>query len=235
MPGYFRNPWSVRGAVPVSAAARCITAAVLFLCIHAVQADCMQDLGNLNAAFPDLRLAPMDQRHVWETKHTAMVLNERNETTLCHALIKDMQRQLVQLKRLKKLRPSFHYDQDARKPVTDTEHLFRADDIIGSPVINTGNDTLGIIEAVTLEAETGKIQYVVMDAGGLLAPEPRPVAIPWEKLSWIQSDQVFVVDTSRKSLQQAPAIGSNDWPGSVDAGWIAGTYDAADDRQRPAE
>jgi sporulation protein YlmC with PRC-barrel domain len=212
-----------------------IAAAVLLLCFNTAWADCQQELAKLNTAYPDIRPVPSDLRWLWETKHTAMKLNDRNETTLCHKLIVDMQRHLAKMKALSNLRPSFHYDQDARKPVTNIAHLFRADDIIGSPVINADNNTMGIIEAVTFESESGRIHYVVMDAGGVLDPEPRPVAIPWNKLSWIQSDQVFVVDASRKSMQYAPAIGSTDWPGSVDASWIDGAYDVADDRKRPAD
>lgn len=235
MPAYIPDLISPRGGSRAFAAARCLTVAVLLLCINTVRADCLLDLATLNAAYPDLQPTPTDMRRIWETKHIALRLNGRNEAALCHDLIVDMHRKLAQMKRLGKLRPSFHYDQDSRKPVTDIAHLFRADDIIGSPVINTDNDALGIIEAVTFGAESGKIRYVVMDAGGILDPDPRPVAIPWNKLSWIQSDQVFVVDASRKSLQRAPAIGFTDWPGSVDSSWIAGTYDAAADRLRPEE
>ena len=217
------------------ASARLAAAVSLFLFIGTVQADCLDDLQDLKAAYTDLRPAPAAQRRIWELKKMALTLNDRGRTAACQDLVRDLKEQLQNMKRLSEIRTDFHYDQDARKPVTDTEHMFRAKDIIGSPVINVNNDRLGIIEALTIGSETGKIRYIVMDSAGLLSTNPSPVAIPWNKLSWIESDGVFVVDADKSSLQQAPDIGSHDWPGSVDAGWMTKSRDPEDDRQRPEE
>lgn len=216
-------------------ASACLAAVFLFLFIGAAQADCLDDLQDLKAAYSDLRPAPAAQRRIWALKKMALTLNDKGRATACHDLIRDLKEQLRDMKRLSEIRTAFHYYQDARKPVTDTEHLFKAEDVIGSPVINVNNERLGIVEALTFQSRSGRIRYIVMDTAGLLSVDPRPVAVPWNKLSWIESDGVFVVDASRKSLQQAPAIGFTDWPGSVDSSWIAGTNDAATDRQRPEE
>lgn len=206
---------------------------ILFACMCGVQAACVQDLQNLDSRYGDIRLAPAQQKRIWHEKNAALALNRRGQADLCHDLIRDLGTRLQDLARLDKDSPPVHYEQNARKPVTDTEHLFKAADIIGSPVINLSSDVLGIIEAVTFESMSGKIAYVVMDSGHLLDTEPSPVAIPWNKLSWIDGEQVFVVDSSGTSLKEAPQIGANDWPDSVDSSWIgSGDYSARDHRPR---
>lgn len=204
--------------------ARLAASIVLFGCVCGVQAACVQDLQNLDSRYGDIRLTPAQQKHIWHEKNAALTLNKRGKSNLCHDLVQDIGNQLQDLVKLDKDSPPVKYEQDARKPVSDTEHLFKAADIIGSPVINLSSDVLGIIEAVTFESMTGKISYVVMDSGHLLDTEPSPVAIPWNKLSWIDGEHVFVVDSSGNSLKQAPQIGANDWPDSVDSSWI-GTGD----------
>jgi len=202
----------------------------LFGCMCGVQAACVQDLQNLDSRYGDTRLSAAQQKRIWHEKNAALTLNKRGKADLCHDLIQDIGNQLHDLGKLDKDSPPVQYEQNARKPVTDTEHLFKAADIIGSPVINLSNDVLGIIEAVTFESMSGKISYVVMDSGRLLDTEPSPVAIPWSKLSWIDGDQVFVVDSSGASLKQAPQIGADDWPDSVDSNWIGASDDSARDR-----
>jgi|GEM_PF-6279291 len=211
---------------------RLAAALSLFVCISGVQAACVQDLQNLDSRYGDIRLTPLQQKRIWHEKNAALTLNKRGKADLCHDLIQDIGTQLRDLGKLDKDNPPVKYEQNARKPVSDTEHLFKAADIIGSPVINLSNDMLGIIEAVTFESMTGKISYVVMDSGHLLDTEPSPVAIPWDKLSWIDGEHVFVVDSSGNSLKRAPQIGANDWPDSVDSSWIGAGDDSARDRPR---
>jgi sporulation protein YlmC with PRC-barrel domain len=217
------------------ASARLTAAVFLFLFVGAVQADCLDDLQDLKAAYTDLHPAPSAQRRIWELKKMALTLNDRGRAAACHDLMRDLKEQLGDMKRLSEIRTTFHYDQDARTSVTDTEHLFKAEDIIGSPVINVNSERLGIVEALTFQSRSGRIHYIVMDTAGLLSADPHPVAVPWDKLSWIESDGVFVVDADKSSLQQAPGIGSHDWPGSVDAEWIKKSENPEEDRQRPEE
>jgi sporulation protein YlmC with PRC-barrel domain len=215
--------------------ARLTAAVFLSLFVGAVQADCLDDLQDLKAAYTDLRPAPAAQRRIWALKKMALTLNDKGRATACHDLIRNLKEQLRDMKRLSEIRTAFHYDQDARKPVTDTEHLFRAENVIGSPVINVNNERLGIIEALTFQSRSGRIRYIVMDTAGLLSADPRPVAVPWNNLSWIESNGVFVVDADKSSLQQAPDIGSHDWPGSVNAEWITKSDSPGEDRRRPEE
>jgi sporulation protein YlmC with PRC-barrel domain len=219
----------------MSLSARLAAIAACCLCAGAVQAACLQELRSLAAEYGDIHPSAAAQKRLWTEKKTALMLNDRGKPALCHDLIKDMQEQLAELQRLDKISPPGHFEQDARQPVTDVEHLFRADDIIGTPVINTSNERLGIIEALTFESMSGRIRYVVIDSGRLLDAESRPVAIPWNKLSWIEGEHVFVVDTDRASLQQAPAIGDYDWPDSVDSSWMRGADNPENLRRRPRE
>lgn len=225
-----------KGIIPMTTLSRLAAIAACCLCTGTIQAACLQDLGSLNDRYGDIHPSPPAQKRLWTEKKTALMLDDRGKEDLCHALVEDMGEQLDSLQRLKKISPPVHYDQDARQPVTDVEHLFRAGDIIGTPVINTASENLGIIEAVTFESRSGRIRYVVMDTGRLLDTEPTPVAIPWNRLSWIEGERVFVADTGRDSLRRAPDIGDYDWPDSVDSSWMkSSTAGAGDPRRRPRE
>src|SRR5690606_9476289 len=67
-----------------------------------------------------------------------------------------------------------HEGADANKPV---ERL-TASSIIGDSVENRKGETLGKIEELMVNVDTGKIEYAVLTAGGLLGVGKKLFAIP---------------------------------------------------------
>ncbi len=105
-----------------------------------------------------------------------------------------------------------HEGADANKPV---ERL-TASSIIGDSVENRKGETLGKIEELMVNVDTGKIEYAVLTAGGLLGVGKKLFAIPFEQLEIDEEKEVFILDRSKDYIKNSPGFDSSHWPDTND-------------------
>jgi len=104
-------------------------------------------------------------------------------------------------------------------------NAFRTDKIIDSPVINLEGKRIGTINDLVIDIDTGNIMYAVLDFGGFLGFDNKLFAVPWQSLTSIPADGVFIIDQSKAKLEKAPGFDKNNWPDIGDRTWGAGIYD----------
>ena len=96
--------------------------------------------------------------------------------------------------------------------------------IIGSKVINGKGETLGKIENLVVDIDTGRIVYAVLDSGGFLGIGDKLFPVPWESLAALPSEGIFFLNRSKEQMQKAPAFDKKNLPDMADMHWGEGIF-----------
>jgi sporulation protein YlmC with PRC-barrel domain len=89
----------------------------------------------------------------------------------------------------------------------------------GDRVRNSAGEDLGKIEEIMLDVPTGRVAYAVLSFGGFLGMGDKLFAIPWEALTLDEREHQFVLNVSRKQLENAPGFDKDNWPDMADRTW----------------
>ena len=111
--------------------------------------------------------------------------------------------------------------------VPESNHInaFRIDKIIGSAVINLDGKTIGTIDDLVIDIDTGNIMYAVLEFGGFLGMGEKLFAVPWQSLTAVPAEGIFIIDQSKAKLEKAPGFDRNNWPDVGDRTWGAAIYE----------
>jgi sporulation protein YlmC with PRC-barrel domain len=104
-------------------------------------------------------------------------------------------------------------------------NAFRVDKIVGSKVINLEGQSIGTINDLVIDIDTGTIGYAVLDFGGFMGFGDKLFAVPWQSLTSVPAEGIFIIDQSKAKLAKAPGFDKNDWPDVGDRSWGAGIYE----------
>jgi sporulation protein YlmC with PRC-barrel domain len=140
------------------------------------------------------------------------------------------------------------FTQDKRGPGVQDENsgtaegrrinAFMVEKIIGSKVINVKGETLGKIENLVVDIDTGRILYVIIESGGFLGVGDKLFPVPWQSLAALPSEGIFFLNQSKEQMQKAPAFEKENLPDMTDTHWGEGIfrhYSAPrDEDRRPA-
>ena len=85
-------------------------------------------------------------------------------------------------------------------------NAFMVEKIIGSKVINVKGETLGKIENLVVDIDTGRIVYAVLESGGFLGIGDKLFPVPWESLAALPSEGIFFLNQSKEQMEKAPAF-----------------------------
>ncbi len=96
--------------------------------------------------------------------------------------------------------------------------------IIGSKVINVKGETLGKIEDLVVDIDTGRIVYAVLDSGGFLGIGSKLFPVPWESLAALPSEGIFFLNQSKEQMEKAPAFDKKNLPNMEDMHWGEGIF-----------
>ena len=91
--------------------------------------------------------------------------------------------------------------------------------IIGSKVINVKGETLGKIEDLVVDIDTGRIVYAVLESGGFLGIGDKLFPVPWESLAALPSEGIFFLNQSKEQMEKAPAFDKKNLPNMGDMHW----------------
>jgi sporulation protein YlmC with PRC-barrel domain len=103
--------------------------------------------------------------------------------------------------------------------------IVRASEVKGLSVFSPTNESLGKIEDLVIDTQTGQIRYAVLSFGGLLGIGNKLFAVPWQNLSFISkgtgnygtlAEKYCVLDISKEALKAAPGFDKDHWPNFAD-------------------
>ena len=103
-------------------------------------------------------------------------------------------------------------------------NAFMVEKIIGSKVINAKGETLGKIEDLVVDIDTGRIVYAVLESGGFLGIGDKLFPVPWESLAALPSEGIFFLNQSKEQMEKAPAFDKKNLPDMGDMRWGEGIY-----------
>jgi sporulation protein YlmC with PRC-barrel domain len=98
-------------------------------------------------------------------------------------------------------------------------NAFMVEKIIGSKVINLKGETLGKIDNLVVDIDTGRIVYAVLESGGFLGFGDKLFPVPWESLAALPSEGLFFLNQSKDQMEKAPAFAKKDLPNVGDRLW----------------
>lgn len=101
---------------------------------------------------------------------------------------------------------------------------FRATQLIGQGVRNDRGEDLGSVVDV-LFAENGRVQYLILDQGGILGRDflgrgigEEYIAVPWKAVEMFPGKRP-TMDISKEKLREAPTFNKTDWQRFDDLRW----------------
>jgi sporulation protein YlmC with PRC-barrel domain len=113
------------------------------------------------------------------------------------------------------------------RSMPESKHIdvFRVDKIIGSEVINLEGKRIGTINDLVIDIDTGNIKYAALEFGGFIGFGDKLFAVPWQSLTAVPAEGIFIIDQSKTKLEKAPGFNKNNWPDVNDKSWGAGIYE----------
>jgi sporulation protein YlmC with PRC-barrel domain len=91
-----------------------------------------------------------------------------------------------------------------------------AKSITGDSVVNHQGEDLGIINDLMIDVQTGRIEYAVIEFGGILGLGGKLFAIPYDELRLNPEAHCFVLDRDKEELERLPGFDKNHWPDTND-------------------
>lgn len=91
--------------------------------------------------------------------------------------------------------------------------------LMDDPVRNLQDEDLGKIEDFMIDLDEGRIAYVVLSCGGILGIGDKLLAVPWSAFTIDTDEHVFILNISKKTLENAPGFDKDAWPDMADRRW----------------
>ena len=93
-------------------------------------------------------------------------------------------------------------NQDVR--ADETSELIASDKVEGTDVYDMQGESLGKIENFMVNKRSGKVEYAVLQFGGVLGIGSDYYPLPWDKLTYDNDKNGYVVDIDKSTLEKAP-------------------------------
>jgi sporulation protein YlmC with PRC-barrel domain len=103
-------------------------------------------------------------------------------------------------------------------------NAFMVEKIIGSKVVNLKGETIGKIENLVVDIDTGRIIYAVLESGGFLGIGDKLVPVPWRSFAALPSEGIFFLNQSKEQMEKAPAFERKNVPNMGDTRWGADVF-----------
>jgi sporulation protein YlmC with PRC-barrel domain len=98
-------------------------------------------------------------------------------------------------------------------------NAFLVEKIRGSKVMNLKGETLGKIEDLVVDIDTGRIVYAVIESDGFLGIGDKLLPVPWKSLASLPSEGIFFLNQSKEQMEKAPAFDKTKLPNMTDMHW----------------
>ena len=100
-------------------------------------------------------------------------------------------------------------------------NVVKASEVTGVKVKNTEGESLGTINEVVIDKLYGKVNYLVLDFGGVLGFGNKFFAMPWGLFSYDKNDDCFTINIDKDRLKNAPGFDKEHWPNFSDMEFIS--------------
>ncbi len=94
----------------------------------------------------------------------------------------------------------------AAKPVTGLTSPLRSDQLVGTEVRNSQDQSLGAVDDLVMSPQTGKIAYLVIGRGGFFGVDEKYVPVPWADFKTTPQMNLLVLDAASKVMDTAPEV-----------------------------
>ena len=97
-------------------------------------------------------------------------------------------------------------------------------DLKGKKVTNAAGESLGRVEEIVTDANTGRVLYGVLSFGGFLGMGDKLFAIPWRSLRLTDDAKGFTLNVEKDRLKNAPGFAKDRWPDLANEQFATTTY-----------
>ena len=94
----------------------------------------------------------------------------------------------------------------------ESEELVASNKVEGTAVYDPAGDKLGTIYNFMVNKRSGRVEYAVLQFGGILGMGSDYYPLPWEVLSYDEEEEGYVVDIDKDALKDAPHYAPNAQP-----------------------
>jgi sporulation protein YlmC with PRC-barrel domain len=99
--------------------------------------------------------------------------------------------------------------------------MVRASTLIGHSLVNSKQESVGSIHDIVMDANNGKIRYVVVTYGGILGIGNKLFAVPYEALKCTTKPNdpkkyQLVLDVTKEQMEGAEGFDEDNWPDFYD-------------------
>jgi sporulation protein YlmC with PRC-barrel domain len=104
---------------------------------------------------------------------------------------------------------------------------FRVSQLTGMNVKNSEGESLGSVEDIVMDVESGKIAYVALSFGGVFGVGDKLFAVPYNQMKFThgKEEMYFVLNVPKDRLKAAPGFDKDNWPDFADPQWIKSVDD----------
>lgn len=107
-------------------------------------------------------------------------------------------------------------------------HCCRVTELLGREIQSQNNETLGKIEDLAVNPDTGKVQYVVVSFDAAMGMEGKLLPMPWMAFKHVPAKPGetaataghCVLNVDKNALAKAPSFQQGQWPDFSDPRWI---------------
>jgi sporulation protein YlmC with PRC-barrel domain len=94
--------------------------------------------------------------------------------------------------------------------ISETQRLIASDKIEGTRVYNKQGDRLGSIRNFMVNKTSGRVEYAVLEFGGILGIGSEFYPLPWDLLSYDERLGGYAVAIDKEKLEGAPRYRDRD-------------------------
>ena len=175
------------------------------------QADCKDKLDEVQEKARQLELKDDFRQQLRQLHRSAMLLAENGEEKLCADVAKTMASMVDKRQKAIDRRARRQALRNAPR-VTSMKRIVGVDSLVDSTVYDPEGEELGTLSAVTVDASSGKVAYVVLTYGGFLGFGKKLIPIPFQELRMTEERGSLVLDISRDVLDEAEGVQDEPWP-----------------------
>jgi sporulation protein YlmC with PRC-barrel domain len=102
--------------------------------------------------------------------------------------------------------------ENVKDPSDTGGRLIAASKVNGTTVYNTTGEKLGSVYDVMIDKKSGKAEYAIMSFGGFLGIGDSYHPLPWQALTYDETQGGYVVNIDRSRLEGAPSYTAAETP-----------------------
>src|SRR6185436_3928181 len=121
-------------------------------------------------------------------------------------------------------RPDYTRQRMARPRADRLNDAAKASDLIGMTVKNYQDETLGKVEDLAVDVESGRIVQVILSTGGFIGIGDTLTAVPPGALHHDVAQKVLHLDADKERLKAAPKFEMSKWGEYSDSDHLAQVY-----------